>query len=376
MAKHSEGVALDRDALYYPYIHIKSLNWLKSTLLCFPQVRRIVPGGYSPSDSKEIREFLTTEGARGMLLADEHPYGGSCESEQARLAARIKDDLDTFKTRFSKSQAKRDYPKAWNDYRIYYLKINGVLRNALMDHGLAWKATPKSHEWYSLHPRLGRAVMSTIAIAIANDRGLDIVTFDEPAHRSICTQQQSDVFDELLGLMRHQPPQASHQVIDDLAAVFMTTYFDASKLTAPQIAHLQKDGKDLRRFKDAIRPIALQIPDIPNEGERRRRLKAAAAEINNEWKKYKKSLPQFALDAIFDATEAKLPAAVTAALGAGAVVWLPFGLTAGLAVGFTAYAGFRMWRKFKEASDSPYQYLNRIHLAGATLVAPTAVKAN
>jgi len=25
--------ALDRDALYYPYIHIRDVNWLKATLL-------------------------------------------------------------------------------------------------------------------------------------------------------------------------------------------------------------------------------------------------------------------------------------------------------------------------------------------------------
>ena len=42
------GVALDRDALYYPFIHITDVNWLKATLLCFPRVRRMVPQSYVP----------------------------------------------------------------------------------------------------------------------------------------------------------------------------------------------------------------------------------------------------------------------------------------------------------------------------------------
>jgi hypothetical protein len=216
--------------------------------------------------------------------------------------------------------------------------------------------------------------MATIAIAIANERGLDIVTSDDSAHRSVCTQKQADVFDELLGSARPAPPAVSPEGVDELAGVFVTTYFDVSKLTAQQIADLQKDGKDLRRFKDAILPIAQQIPDIPNPDERARRLRDAAGQVNSEWKKYKKSLPRFAADAIFDATEAKLPAGVSAILGA--VAFLPFGLVAGIAVGLTTYAGWRIWRKFQENINSPYQYLNRIHQAGATLIVPTAVKAS
>jgi hypothetical protein len=94
-------------------------------------------------------------------------------------------------------------------------------------------------------------------------------------------------------------------MVDELAAIYMTTYFDVSRLTVEQIANLQKDGQDLRRFRQAIVPIAESIPDIPDVQERRKRLVAAAKDINKEWQKYKKSLPRFAMDAILDITEAK-----------------------------------------------------------------------
>src|SRR5947209_15469492 len=64
-----DTIALDRDALYYPYIHIRDVNWLKSTLLCFPSVRRIVPKRFNLHDSDEIQEFCQTDGPRGALLS-------------------------------------------------------------------------------------------------------------------------------------------------------------------------------------------------------------------------------------------------------------------------------------------------------------------
>ena len=98
--------ALDRDALYYPYITIDNVNWLKATLLCFPQVRRIIPSGYVPEDIAAIRPFLKIKGARGEpLLGNMYPDTSSCNAEQERLARLISDELPTFRRRFSKAAA-------------------------------------------------------------------------------------------------------------------------------------------------------------------------------------------------------------------------------------------------------------------------------
>jgi hypothetical protein len=48
--------------------------------------------------------------------------------------------------------------------------------------------------------------------------------------------------------------------------------------------------------------------------EREKRLKQKAAEVIDEWKKYKKSLPRFALDALADTTEIKFPELAAAVL--------------------------------------------------------------
>ena len=91
-------MSLDRDALYYPYIEIQSANWLKSTLLSFPHVHRIVPGGYWPNDNIIIRQFLNKEGIGGRpLLINEAPDGQSSIAEQERLARRIERHLGIFR---------------------------------------------------------------------------------------------------------------------------------------------------------------------------------------------------------------------------------------------------------------------------------------
>ena len=43
-----------RPALYYPYIHIRSEDWLKATLLCVPVVKRLIPENYDPEDTGDI----------------------------------------------------------------------------------------------------------------------------------------------------------------------------------------------------------------------------------------------------------------------------------------------------------------------------------
>jgi hypothetical protein len=49
--------ALDRNALYYPYIHVRDVNWLKATLLCFRQVRRMVPPDFHLNDLPELKPY-------------------------------------------------------------------------------------------------------------------------------------------------------------------------------------------------------------------------------------------------------------------------------------------------------------------------------
>src|SRR5262245_56473724 len=98
----SVAVALDRDALYYPFIHITDVSWLKATLLCFPGGRRMVPQSYVPTDSDAVREFCEVEGPRGEpLLTRVDLFSPDARAAEGRLLATLEKYDSTIRSRFS-----------------------------------------------------------------------------------------------------------------------------------------------------------------------------------------------------------------------------------------------------------------------------------
>lgn len=156
------------------------------------------------------------------------------------------------------------------------------------------------------------------------------------------------------------------EMADELCQVVMLTAFDLSKLTAKKISALQKDGMDLRRFKNEILKISKAIPDIQDPVERNKRLTEAAHQVASEWARYRRSLPRFAIDALKSASSWKPPELLTSVL-AGATSSITLTAGAGLVIGLGVYAGLGIWREYKEQASSPYQYLTRIQEAGASI---------
>lgn len=61
--------------LYYPHIEIHNERWLKSALLLWDNIYRIVPPDYTPKDSDEIRNACDTGLLRSVLLEREDMRG-------------------------------------------------------------------------------------------------------------------------------------------------------------------------------------------------------------------------------------------------------------------------------------------------------------
>jgi len=364
-------VALDRDALYYPYIHVRDVNWLKATLLCFPQVRRIVPQDFSLQDLPEVQPFLSTRGARGEPLVSEEPaYLYSAYQAQARLMEHLKHSPPELLAKYSRAQTVSEYSSTSDSFQIHAGKIEPLL-DFLRGRDMAWPAREVRAEypeqWYALHPKLGEAVMSVIAIAIAEEKQLDIVTSSGRIHRALACLDEEAVFANILGdnLSRQTTRATASEMADSLAQIVMLTKFDCSKLSAEQVAELQKDGKDLRKFKNQLLTITQSIPDIRDPVEREKRLKNAANEVIAQWEDYRRSLPRFAVDSLLSAAGWKPPELVASMVGATSTLVLGSGV--GLLIGLGVYAGLGVWRGYREKSSSPYQFLNKIEAAGASL---------
>lgn len=192
---------------------------------------------------------------------------------------------------------------------------------------------------------------------MADAFGLDIVTDSTNVHDIVAAHSAADVFDALLNSRTAPQPPTTQDSVDDLAQIVMTTAFDVSRLTPRQIADLVADGHDLRRFKNALVPIVASLPRMTDDGERQRRLEAAANEVLAEWSRYRKSLPQFALDAIVEVTDLKWPEFATAGLLLSPHTWWA---GAGLGIGLLTHKGAKVFQKFREKTNSPYRYLSNI----------------
>lgn len=355
----------DRDALYYPYIHIRDVNWLKAALLCFPHVRRMVPAGFSLNDASDIRPFSTLYLDNKPLLIEEETYSEEIEAAFQSFLSNVEPRLDFFRRNFAGEVVRTRYR---DSFRIHAGKMSKGLLYAFERDGLAWRVDGGASDgsrWYAMHPKLGEAVMSTLAITVAKRWGMDIVTSETHIHRALATQDANQLFEDLIGQVSEPPTISREEVTDELALIFLSTAFDLEKLTPEQILELKKEKKDLRSFKDKLAAIAERIPEVPDAADRAEEMKRYAEEIVEEWNAYRRSLRGFAVEALIDSLKQEIKRvdirAVASASGGG--YWL--GGPLGLGIGIALYGGYKIWKSFREKAQSPYQYLSNIERAGA-----------
>ena len=128
----------DRDALYYPYIHIRDVNWLKATLLCFPQVRRMVPPDFFLNDEPEVQQFRANIGPRNEpLISEESTDTSTVEQAQIRLLSRLKADENTICRRFSRSAAIAAFAERSDSFQMHRGKFGDDLFSFLESKDLA-----------------------------------------------------------------------------------------------------------------------------------------------------------------------------------------------------------------------------------------------
>src|SRR5262245_33558171 len=76
-------------ALYYPYIHIHDLNWLRANLLIFPNIRRMLPMNFTSRDSAGVMEFTQWWGDKEPLLRPADLWSPRSRHAQAALASKL-----------------------------------------------------------------------------------------------------------------------------------------------------------------------------------------------------------------------------------------------------------------------------------------------
>src|SRR4051794_10967951 len=102
-------MAAQLDALNYPYIRIRSVDWLKRTLLIFPHVVRMTPDLRAPADDPEVSAFVHLMGDRYPLLRSADLQSSHVRVAQLELVAELRSRLDkeggSFRARYGRQAA-------------------------------------------------------------------------------------------------------------------------------------------------------------------------------------------------------------------------------------------------------------------------------
>jgi hypothetical protein len=360
--------AVDRFALYYPYIHLRDSNWAKSTLLWFGQIRRIAPDGFELKDTKEIQELVNEVGPNGPLISSARLFDQEVLMAKQALAEKIMANLDVLRERFSQAVTPSKDQRVFEILRLKLLdSYQGIpLAQFLMNERLAWisRTSTDSDQWISMHPKLGSAVMSYLALAIARNEGLDIVTDSAALHETLIAHREMDVFDVLLGLnSTTSRVERDEELADDLGQLVLQTHFDVSILDAKALIKLLDARKDLQGFRQLVATVAASIPAGIGPEEKLERLQAKREEIFDEWRRQTSFLPpeitktfrevgkEEAAKKILEGLPTLGTAVASHAFLAHVLGGIP-GLTISVVVG----TGIKMWKMEK----SPLKFLSRV----------------
>jgi hypothetical protein len=360
-------MAVDKYALYYPYIHLRDADWSKATLLWFGQIRRIAPAGFVFQDLPEIEALARAEGPAGYLIQSARLMDQKVGDANRSLLKKIENNLPQLQGKFALENTPKKLQGVFEIYRRKFLEdSNGsdVVRT-MIDSRLAWLSTRPvdRDEWVCVHPDFGSALMSYLALAVAGNEGLDIVTDRAQLHEKLIAEKEEDVFTRLLQLPDSKHGDQSDDLTDDLGQLIVTTNFDVSVLDANDIVELLGKKKDLRAFRQKVAEAAGEIPAGTGPEERIERLKAKRDELIDEWKEcssfFPKPVRETFIEVGVEETAKKIVEGLPelgAAVAAKTVTAHVVGAVPGLSIAVLAGAGVKMWRK----QNSPLKYLSRI----------------
>ena len=303
----------DTDALNYPYIGIRSADWLKRTLLIFPHVARMTPFSDAPADDPDIEEFRRQVGRRGPLLRSANLWAPHVESAQTELIREL--DLllhasgDDLLKRFQRRRPpKRDsgqtlgHLTVWEQrlsvdrpsFQIHSEKILGDLLEYLLRRKLAWR--PEAHRshgmrYVEMNPRLGEAIMATLAVACAENEGLQVVTEFPKLHGSLIGTPRDSILKACL-----EDPKSSGRTSGQQVAEFLVyRRCDVSALTAERIAALKSERDALADFREKLEDLAATLPaEIHSEKILKERLDDLLNDIFEQWRSDQANLSAYA----------------------------------------------------------------------------------
>ncbi len=399
-------MSADVDALNYPYIRIRDVDWLKRTLLIFPHVVRMTPILRAPVDDAEIETFCDTEGLRGPLLRSADLWASHVRAAQYELIDQLKalgcesnvlknlgprKLLDRIPRPIMKDQTVWDSRLAPNStFQIHREKMLHPLIEFLLDEGLAWRPRERySHgpDYVEMNPQLGEAIMATLAVACAENEGLHVVTEFPKLHGNLIGVPRDEILKQCLGNSENPGGTSAQQIAEFL----VYRRCDVTALTAERIAALKSERDALAAFRAKLEELSETLPPtICSEVTLKERLDDLLNDIFREWQRDQVNLSNYSrrlfgegvldepgklaqklVEKAFESKEAQAVGAASAAGVLGAHIGgLTISAATAAASGFVVALVFRaigVWGETKKAArESPFRYLTALEEHGVS----------
>jgi hypothetical protein len=212
--------------LYYPFIHFKDERWLKLSALYWDKMGRIVPPGYTPTDSKTVVElgkyvetlepgwvrpnfgktFIDFVAKRGKALRNRYGVDKVDKWEPVPTA-----HLPPTAGGPSGSDPRMSY--------VFYEKLREDLRKVLIDSKIA-SPDPHDPHWIGMHPRLAQVYMTALADQLAGERGLCPLTDETLDHMAVGGLSVERLAQVLLGDVNLATSEKSDLETESIAAYF------------------------------------------------------------------------------------------------------------------------------------------------------------
>ena len=131
--------------LYYPYIHFQDENWIKTAVLYYDGLKRIVPEGYETHDSRSL-EILNDK----LEFVENLDPGYSAELAAEGFMKFVEQELaDTERRTAIKNRISQSLPPKYG-FQIHSEKVVARVKDTLSTMGLIEEPS-KSSSWYP-HP--------------------------------------------------------------------------------------------------------------------------------------------------------------------------------------------------------------------------------
>jgi Family of unknown function (DUF6236) len=372
---------MQRPGFYFPFIHIRDDNWLKSAALYWPSVRRLVPHGYKKHDTSTARSFFDAG-----ILQDEDP-GELVDLTTWNLLTALQDNTELLVKKYGVERAEEDWRgEVWGEGSedgrtralgwIHITKFQPEIVNYLADSGLArlgrsgerWDLHQPGDPWVGLHPALAGAYMTALASRVCERAYFQPLT-DQPDLR--ISTPNSDVRDALgLLLGSNSASQSNH----DLKAEAVEAYImfalqyvrprNLDAVTAEKVIQCRASlSEELAAFRAYINSQRGQLAEIAAIPITNRRLEEFALHVEQTMEiplqRLEKALHLHNLDSVRSLV---LVSSVAAPILADPVLNMAHATPReGTAAGVVAAVGGAWWSARKEQAqirtDSPVAYL-------------------